>query len=291
MLGSGNGGLVWRFKAMGSPCEVWIDDADTELATRLGQIAQAEAERIEAKYSRYRPESLLSRINLSDGAPVTVDPETAGLLDYAAQCHRLSGGLFDITSGVLRRIWRFNGLDPAPSAAQVRALLPLIGWDKVDWRSPRIALPRGMEIDFGGLGKEYAVDCALLKIRQQSKVPVLVNFGGDLRVSGPRTGGLRWAVGVEAGDDGAGSGAVIEIAEGALTTSGDTRRFLIRNGVRYGHILNPRTGWPVKDPPRTVTVAAATCMEAGLLSTLAMLQGRGAEAFLKREGLKAWWVR
>ena len=119
----------------------------------------------------------------------------------------------------------------------------------------------------------------------------MVNFGGDLRVSGPRAGGERWRVAIESVDEFGVSEAFLEVATGALTTSGDSRRFLMKNGVRYSHILDPRTGWPVKDPPRSVTVAAPTCLEAGLMSTMAMLHGRSAERFLKREGVQAWWMR
>ena len=85
--------------------------------------------------------------------------------------------------------------------------------------------------------------------------------------------------------------ALLEIASGALATSGDARRFLLKDGVRYSHILDPRSGWPVEDPPRSVTVAAGTCLEAGMMATLAMLQGREAEAFLEREKVRAWCIR
>ena len=148
-----------------------------------------------------------------------------------------------------------------------------------------------MEIDFGGLGKEYAVDSAVLKIMQQSEVPVLVNFGGDLRVTGPRRDQRPWLVAIEAADGTGVTSSRLELSGGALTTSGDARRFLQKNGVRYSHILNPRNGWPVRHAPRSVTVAAPTCMEAGVLSTLAMLQGRKAEAFLRREGVPGWIMR
>ncbi len=131
----------------------------------------------------------------------------------------------------------------------------------------------------------------LLKIAQETDRPILVNFGGDLRVSGPRIGNTRWRVAIESVDGPDASKARLEIAAGALTTSGDARRFLLKDGIRYSHILDPRTGWPVKNPPRSVTVAAPTCMEAGVISTLAMLQGRGAEKFLKREGVQSWVIR
>ncbi len=278
------------FEAMGSPCEIQLETDSADLVEEVGCLVQQEALRIERKFSRYRPDSVLSIINNSNGAPVVVDGETAALLDYADRCFRLSQGRFDVTSGVLRRAWKFDGSDSVPTAAHIEELRAQIGWRRVRWERPVITLPEGMEIDFGGLGKEYAVDVALMRTVQRTKVPVLVNFGGDLRVSGPRSGGQRWRVIIDSVDADA-SRAWLEIAGGAITTSGDSRRFLFKDGVRYGHILDPRTGWPVRYAPRSVTVAADTCMAAGILSTLAMLQGRGAEKFLRREVVQAWITR
>jgi FAD:protein FMN transferase len=99
-----------------------------------------------------------------------------------------------------------------------------------------------MEIDFGGLGKEYAVDRAHLLMAARANVPTLVNFGGDLRVSGPRADGSPWRIAVETVCEDARSPAVVEIKGGALTTSGDAKRFLMKNGVRYSHILD--LPWP-----------------------------------------------
>jgi thiamine biosynthesis lipoprotein len=282
---------VYRFTAMASACEVHVQSDDERMARKVGRIAEAEALRIEHKYSRYRTDSVVSRINSANGAPVRVDEETAGLISYAANCYALSAGLFDITSGVLRRIWRFDGSGNMPSAREVRELKHLIGWSKASWEPPVFSLPQGMEIDFGGFGKEYAVDSALLRITSITSAPVLVNFGGDLRVSGPRRDGKRWRVAIESVDNIEKSDGLLEVPRGALTTSGDAKRCLIKDGVRYSHILDPRTGWPVKDPPRSVTVAAPTCIEAGLLSTLAMLHGRKAEEFLSTEGVQAWVMR
>ena len=83
----------------------------------------------------------------------------------------------------------------------------------------------------------------------------------------------------------------LQLRAGALATSGDARRFLLKDGVRYGHILDPRTGWPVRGAPRSVSVAAPSCTEAGVLSTLAMLQGAGAEAWLAAQAVPHWIVR
>jgi thiamine biosynthesis lipoprotein len=283
--------FLGTFLAMATPCEVRVETVNAALAQRVVNAVEADARRIEEKFSRYRTDSVVGRINTAGGATVAVDPETCHLLNFAAQCFELSGGLFDVTSGVLRRAWQFDGSDRVPEQAQIGPLRKLVGWEKTSWRPPYFTLPAGMEIDLGGLAKEYAVDRALAAARAVTPMPVLVNFGGDLAVSGPRADGQRWNVAIASVESDNTMAGMLELAKGALATSGDARRFLLKNGVRYGHILNPRTGWPVKNTPRSVTVAAPSCVEAGMVATLAMLQGRRAEAFLKREGARAWCIR
>jgi thiamine biosynthesis lipoprotein len=281
--------FLYQFHAMATPCEARIETDDDALARRVGQRVESEARRIEEKYSRYRSASVVAKINT--GQAFLADSETAGLLEYAARCFELSKGLFDITSGVLRRAWTFDGSAGVPTSAQVESLRALVGWDKVSWDPPQISLPAGMEIDLGGLAKEYAVDRALALARAETDAPVLVNFGGDLAVSGPRRDAQRWKVAIASVETDGKMAGLIELAAGGLATSGDARRFLLKDGVRYSHILDPRTGWPVRQAPRSVTVAAESCVEAGMTATLAMLQGKRAERFLKREGVRAWCIR
>ena len=275
---------------MGSPCEVQVDCADAALAARIGAVIEAEARRIETQYSRYLPESVVGKINTMAGAPMALDPEARLLIDYAAHCHAISDGLFDITSGILRKAWTFDGSDRVPDERRVADLLPLVGWDKTRWQDGTLTLRPGMEIDLGGIAKEYAVDMAVARARAECDVPVLVNFGGDLCVTGPRADGGRWRVLIDAVYQQPAS-AWLEIDSGAITTSGDARRFIERAGRRYSHILDPRTGMSIVGAPRAVTVAAATCVEAGVLSTLAMLQGARCETFLEQEGVTAWVIR
>lgn len=282
---------LYIFQAMATPCEVRLETLDIALADHVFEVVETETRRIEQKFSRYRADSIVSRINAAAGSAVEVDAETAMLLDFADQCHALSDGLFDITSGALRRIWRFDGSDRVPQQQQVATILPLIGWNKVKWAAPFITLKPGMEIDFGGLAKEYAVDRAIALAGQITKLPTLVNFGGDLCVSGPRADGSRWKIAIESVEQSGAMEAMLELAQGALATSGDARRFLLKDDVRYGHILNPKTGWPIEQAPRSVTAAAATCIEAGMTATMAILQGKRAERFLKREGVRAWCIR
>ncbi len=283
---SAGGHLAGRFSAMASPCEVLVDTEDLAEARSALRLAADEAHRIERTFSRYRDDNIIHRINRSEGRPVTVDDETASLLDYAATCYEISEGLFDITSGVLRRVWTFDGRAEVPTRKAVREALEHVGWDRVEWERPVLTLPAGMEIDLGGIGKEYAVDRAAALIAERIGAPFLVNFGGDLFASGARRDGGPWQVGV---DDPARTGKAVlyraELERGGLATTGNARRYVMSDGRRLSHILDPRTGWPIEDPPQSVTVVAGTCLEAGTLSTLAYLQGPGAAAFLEEQGV------
>ena len=279
--------FVARFRAMASPCELLVDTDDRAQAATLARLVEREALRIERKFSRYRADGVVHAINHSGGAPVTLDDESAGLLDYAALCHEMSGGMFDVTSGVLRRAWTFDGGDRVPEPAVLAPILALVGWHRLRWEHPALTLPAGMEIDLGGLGKEYAVDRAAALVAERTRRSFLVNFGGDLFASGPRRGDRPWAIGV---DDPEHTGDAwlyrVDLTRGGLATSGDARRFVTWQGQRLGHILDPRSGWPVEGAPRSITVLAPTCVEAGTLSTLAYLRGPGARAFLEEQAVE-----
>lgn len=289
----GRDGDLWRatFTAMACPCEVLVESAEADVAVRAANAVATEAWRVERKFSRYRDDNIVHVINNANGADIEVDEETARLLAFAGDCYQVSQGLFDVTSGVLRRVWKFDGSDRLPEPGAVRAVMQYVGWRKVSWHAPYLRLQPGMEIDFGGIGKEYAVDRALqLADGATGGVPLLVNFGGDVAALKPRHDGRAWKVAIEKlkRED---IPPVIELRRGGVTTSGDANRYLLKDGVRYSHILDPRTGWPVKDAPHSVTVLEANCTQAGMLSTLAMLQGRAAERFLKKQGVTHWIIR
>ncbi|MEJ2620677.1 MAG: FAD:protein FMN transferase [Candidatus Thiodiazotropha sp.] len=287
-LAAADGYWIGSFEAMASPCELFLEVDDERLANRLLSMAANEAWRIESKFSRYRRDNPVYQINNSGGKPVEVDEEIAQLLDFAEVCWQLSEGLFDITSGVLRRVWRFDGGDQLPNQQQVEQLLPYVGWQKLRWTKPYLTLPQGMEIDFGGIGKEYAVDRSMQLLQQQTDQALLINYGGDIRAVGIRHANQPWSVGIENPNHPDTPKGVLKITHGALATSGDTRRYLLHRGKRYGHVLNPKTGWPIEGSLRSVTVAAGTCTEAGLLATMALLQGSEAEIFLQNQEVQYW---
>jgi FAD:protein FMN transferase len=292
-----------RFQAMASPCEIRLDQAEgvpsvapsvapsdghAGQTTRHAALAQAMAEvqRIEAKYSRYRADSVISQINAGAGLPdaIAVDDETAALLDFAATLHADSEGRFDVSSGVLRRAWDFKG-KALPSDARLAELQALVGWGQVAWDGRHIRLPRaGMELDFGGIGKEYAADRAASLLQGLGFTQGFVNLGGDIRVLGPRPDGQPWRFGIQHPRRPQALIAHIDVGQGALATSGDYERFLIHQGQRYGHILDARTGWPVQHW-QSVSVVAPACVAAGALSTIAMLMGEQALDFLRAQGV------
>lgn len=294
-IAQGSNCVVGQFRAMASPCEVLLEARDNALCHRLTQLAAAEAERIEQKYSRYRPDSVLSRMNANTGIWQALDSETTQLLMFAQHCYQLSDGLFDISSGILRRVWQFDGSNNIASQSDIDQLLPFVGWHKVKLDAQQLFLPTGMELDLGGIAKEYAVDKVLQLLQQlfapQQAPSLVVNFGGDMACNRPREDGSLWRIGIENPTLADQAISAVGLSQGALATSGDSRRFLLKDGVRYSHILNPTTGWPISNAPRSVTVAAPNCLLAGMLATTALLQGADADAFLQAQGLKYWLVK
>jgi thiamine biosynthesis lipoprotein len=278
-------GQALRFTAMAGDAEIRIVGLAGARAGPLLEAAAAEVRRIEAKYSRYREDSIVSRINAAagNGAVIEVDTETASLLAFGDSLHAQSEGRFDLTSGILRRAWDFRS-GRLPEAERLADLCARIGWSRVAWRRTEsggvIALPEpGMELDFGGIGKEYAADRAAGLLVAAGVPGGYVNLAGDLRVIGPRGDGRGWSLGIQHPREAGVAIASVELREGALATSGDYERYMEVAGRRYCHILDPRSGWPVQQW-RSVSVIAPVCVAAGALCTIAMLMGEGAIAFL-----------
>jgi thiamine biosynthesis lipoprotein len=278
----------FSFRGMGSPCELSLWSTSRNEAAALAKLCAREVDRLEKKFSRYREDSLTTRINRSAGNAdgVVVDSETASLLDFAATAYHESGGRFDPTSGVLRRVWDFKS-GRLPSKDALAGTRALVGWSKIEWAKPRLTLPiAGMELDFGGFVKEYASDRVAELCREHGLESGLIDLGGDLAVVGPHPDGSSWLVGIRDPRNPEHALARIAIDRGGLATSGDYERFMIVDGVRYSHLLDPRTGQSHRGGPACVSIKAAHCLVAGITSTIAMLHDEAeAPKFLSRVGL------
>jgi thiamine biosynthesis lipoprotein len=276
---------------MASPCLVLLEPAvEFEQAQSLMEYLAQEVFRIQQKYSRYQTDSVLSQINQKSGQNTAIDTETYQLLQMAQVLWQLSKGRFDCTSGVLRPVWRFHEPSTLPTQEQIDELLPLIGWQQVELTHSMFTMHKGMQLDLGGLGKEYAADRCAYLARERGFQHCLINLGGDIATSGTRANHEPWQIGIENANELGQVWQTVPLLQGGMATSGTSFRFIEVAGKRYSHILDALTGWALTDLPRSITVAAPNCTEAGALSTLAMLQGDKADEFLQ-QSTRPYWVQ
>ena len=275
----------FAFGAMASRCEIRLAAPDSATACHWAEAAMAEVRRIEARYSRYRDDSVVSRINAAAGGePVACDAETRSLLDYAHALYGASEGRFDISSGVLRKAWDFKS-GRLPDPARLAELCALVDWRRVERDGDAVRLPiPGMELDFGGFGKEYAADRAAAVLLAAGARHGFVNLGGDLHAVGPQPDGQPWRIAIQDPRQADRITAEIDLSQGGLATSGDYERYFELDGRRYCHVLNPRTGWPVQYW-RSISVAAPLCIAAGSCTTIAMLAEQQGLDFLAANGV------
>ncbi len=279
------------FTAMATPCELQLYGSNKKTTAKIAETAISDIHRIEQTYSRYRNDNLMHQINqaAARGVSIEVDAETASLLDYADACYQQSDGLFDISSGSLRKIWDFNS-GRVPSEKQISQQLETIGWNKIRWNRPVLEfMVEGMELDLGGVGKEYAADRAATICRQLGTEAGLVDLGGDIRIIGPRVDGRSWRVGIRETRNPSTTTGTIEVNTGAVATSGDYQKYMMVDEKRYSHIFNPLTGWPVESLA-AVTVVADHCIVAGSACTIAMLKGQTGAKWLENEGFSHHWI-
>lgn len=290
-----------KFRALGTNCEIQFATADEAQAAAYERAAVAWVQAFEAKYSRFLPGSLISRINDAAGRDwVEVDAEMEQLLKLCDSLHFVTQGVLDPTALPLLRIWNYKVAHTVlPAKAEIEAARALVGWKKVRREPGRIFLPvAGMALDFGGFGKEYAVDMVAQLAGDYGITNVLVDFGHDLRALGAPPGRPCWHIGLEDPKNPSATSGSTGVTGKGVASSGDYLRGFTLNGKRYGHIVDPRTGWPVANGCLQATVIANTCLQAGVLSTTAFVLGAeegvkfiqgfpGAEGLLTTERARA----
>ena len=265
-----------EFQAMSTPCQIKLHGVSAADARDFQRDAVAWVGQFEARYSRFIPDSLISRINAAAGEHwVDVDPETDRLFNLCQELFFFTRGSFDPTALPLIKLWNWKQRPPmVPNDADIQAARALVGWNKIQRRPGGIFLPEtGMALDLGGIGKEYAVDCVINLAIQRGITNVLVDFGQDVRVLGHAPEKKFWWIGL---DDATAPGkcwAGVAVTDHAVATSGDYLRNFTLNGRRYGHILDPRTGYPAHNDCRAVSIIAPSCTIAGLLSTSVCILG------------------
>lgn len=239
--------------------------------------AFAQIERVDALMSTYKPQSELSRINANAGvAPVEADPEVIDTVGMALETAKETGGGFDPTIGPLVKLWGIASKDArVPSDAEIGAALKLVDYTQVEVDRDKgtvfIKMP-GMSIDLGGIAKGYASDRAVDALRKAGITAGIVAVAGDLRLFGKRADGSDWGVGIQHPRDKSGLMAKFKLTDAALSTSGDYERFFIKDGVRYHHIIDPRTGYPAKGL-MSVSVLTAKAVDSDAYATGLFVMG------------------
>lgn len=265
-----------EFNALGTKCLIKFRLDDERSALEFAASALDWIGRFEAKFSRFRPDSMVSRINDAAGREwVKTDPEMEQLLDIAQEIHACTDGIIDPTMLPLLKVWNWKIAHiNLPARDEVKAALALTGWRKVQRRPGAVFLPEaGMGLDFGGFGKEFAVDRLAALARQAGITDAIVDLGRDIYSMGSNGAHPFWHIGIEDGNKPGTCWGGLGVSGKAVSASGDYARHFSHDGVRYGHILDPRTGWPVANGMRAVTVVANTCLQAGIYSTAVFILG------------------
>ena len=265
--------------AMGTSYSVALPTAPVNDGA-IGAAVREALDRVDALMSTYRADSEVSRFNRHESdEPLPVAAETFAVLAAAQEVSAATGGAFDITVGPLVDAWGFGPqeISAPPTAEAVRGLVERTGWQKLvlDPRGPAIskAVPQ-LRIDLSAIAKGYAVDLVAEALERLGYGQYLVEVGGELRAGGKRADGSPWRVGVER-PDGAGRSVhrILQISDTGVATSGNYRNFRQAGGQRFGHVLDPRTGWPTSNQVVSATVLHPSAMRADALATALLVLG------------------
>ncbi|MFW5992121.1 MAG: FAD:protein FMN transferase [Halanaerobiaceae bacterium] len=278
--------------------KISVPQGKSEIAQKAINNAFDRMQNLADKMDRFRKGSVVGKVNNAGGDPVIIDKETFKLLGSVKEYATISSGIFDPTIAPLIDSWGF-GTDKKqiPSSEEINEILK-----KVDYRKIKLTreddkfyvkLPAEMAIDLGGAVKGYIVDSGIESIRSRGIDRVYINAGGNIRVAGNKTGGKPWQIGVkQPRGQGIISDYIFQLDRGSIATSGDYERYFIREGIKYSHLLDPRTGYPVREM-YSATVYAETALEADVLSTTVFIAGwdRGREIINQMQGVEGLLVR
>jgi FAD:protein FMN transferase len=271
------GKVTYTGKAMGTFVTVWLWTEEQEAAARATEAVFDEMKRLDTVMTTWTETSEVSQINAAAGKqPVKVSAETFEVIERAQDIARKSDGVFDISVGAYKGLWKFDeDLDGTlPDPAEVARRLKRVGYKDIvlDKKRRTVFLRRkGMAITLGGIAKGYAVDKCAALLRAAGFKDFMIQAGGDMYVAGNK-GGEPWVVGIR-DPRGPDMFALTPIEDRSFSTSGDYERGFVKDGTRYHHILDPRTGQPAR-ASRSVTIRAKDAFIADSWSKVMFILGR-----------------
>ncbi|MBQ5992046.1 MAG: FAD:protein FMN transferase [Clostridia bacterium] len=229
-------------------------------------------------------------LNRANGDPVEVNPETADLLRLAIEIGERSGGAFDVTIAPLSGMWDFSANEPVvPDQAALQEAAKRVDYRNIVVEGNTVTLKNGAEIDLGGIAKGYIADRVADYLREQGVTSACINMGGNVVTIGTKPDGSPWSIGVrDPNGTPEQSEEVLKLSDATVVTSGNYERFFEIDGVRYHHILDPKTGMPVANGLASVTIVGTSSALCDALSTACFVLGEeGSKKLLAGYGIHA----
>lgn len=272
-------------KLMGNNFTITVVAADEELAQTNIQMAIAEIRRIEQLFTTFKPDSQTNLINDNAGIqPVKVDAEVFDLIERSIGISKITQGAFDITYGSIdKSLWNFDKtMTQLPSPEQALKMVHLINYNNIilDRETSTVFLKeKGMRIGFGGIGKGYAAEMAKNKLIANQVQSGIINASGDLTTWGLQPNGKQWTVGISNPDQPTSAFSYLEISGKAVATSGNYEKYILINGKKYSHTIDPKTGLPITGI-KSVTVISGNAEFADAMATPIAVMGIKTGLFL-----------
>ncbi len=269
---------------MGSRFDITVVEKDSVKANEYIQMAVDEIKRIEKLISSWDPNSQTSEINRNAGLkPVKIDEELFQLIKRAKTISKLTDGAFDITYASMDRIWKFDGsMKRMPTREAIQKSVEKVGYENIlldEQQSTVFLKKKGMKIGFGGIGKGYAADKAKRLLIEEGVQAGIINASGDMNTWGKQPDGQEWTVAITNPMNKKQAFGLVPITNQAVVTSGDYEKYVNFNGIRYAHIINPKTGYPATGII-SVTVFAPGAELADALATSIFVMGKENGLFL-----------
>ena len=259
------------FTAYGEGAEKALDKAEQEIRT------------LESEWSATDEHSEIYAVNHSGGNPVTLSEDTADVVRFALEMAQETGGALEPTIYPVLTAWGFTtDHNRIPGSSEIKELLGLVDYEKVQLNGQEIRLPEGMEMDLGAVGKGYAGDLAASLVEEAGVTSALLNIGGNVQTVGSKPDGSKWRLAIRS-PYGEGEVGVLEVSDCAVVTSGNYERYFTgEDGKRYGHIIDPKTGYPVDNGLASVTIITDEGKMGDALSTSMFVKGlQGAQEYWK----------
>lgn len=277
----------------GNPCIAELFAMDTIMkltvygpnAQKAAEAASKRIQELESLLSVTDENSEICRANHSNGTPVTLSADTAGLLARALELCSSTGGASDVTILPILRAWGFTtGTYRIPDKQELEELLKLVDYRKVSLEGDILTLPENMQLDLGAVAKGCTGDHLMNLLKNTGIASAIVELGGNVQALGAKPDGSPWRVGIQS-PEGNGYTGVLEVIDRAVVTSGGYHRYFEQDGTAYWHILNPADGAPARSGLTSVTIVAEEGVTCDALSTALFVMGKeGAASYWREHG-------